>query len=95
MTATLTHLKESSTLGSAVEVSSSWAEIELKEEKVYTHLDEEECDAGTWVLDTGATNHKSGCQAAFMKLDTALLNTMQFGDDSVVRIEGHETAMFV
>jgi hypothetical protein len=30
-----------------------------------------------------------------MKLDTTLLNTMQFGDDSVVRIEGHETAMFV
>jgi hypothetical protein len=40
-----------------MEEISSGAEIELKEEKVYAHLDEEkECDVGTWVLDIGATN---------------------------------------
>jgi hypothetical protein len=72
--------------GSMVEASSSRADIELKEEK--THLDEEECDAGTWVLDTGSTNHMSGCQAAFTKLNTAVLGTMRFSEDSMARIEG-------
>jgi hypothetical protein len=74
--------------GSMVEASSSRADIKLKEEKVYTHLDEEECDAGTWVLDTGSTNHMSGCQAAFTKLNTAVLGTMRFSEDSMARIEG-------
>jgi hypothetical protein len=55
---TLTHLKVSSMSGSMVEVSSSKGEIELKQEKVYAHLDEEkERDVGTWVLDTEVTNH--------------------------------------
>jgi hypothetical protein len=91
MTTTLTRPKAISTLRSMVEAISPRAEIELKEEKVYAHLDEEnERNAGTWVLDTGATNHMSGCQAAFTKL-----NTVRFGDDSVVRIEGHRTVVFV
>jgi hypothetical protein len=76
-----------STLGSVVEVSSSGAEIELKELKVYVHLDEEEeRDAGTWVLDIGATNHMYECRATFMKLDTVVLGTVCFSDDSVARI---------
>jgi hypothetical protein len=62
---------------------------------VFTHLDEEkERDAGTWVLDTGATNHMSGCQTAFTKVDTAVLGTVRFGDDSVAQIEGRGTVMF-
>jgi hypothetical protein len=48
MTPTLTRPKASSTLRSTVEASSFGAEIELKEEKVYAHLDKEkECDVGT------------------------------------------------
>jgi hypothetical protein len=44
------------------EVISSSAKVEIHEEKVFTHLDEEkERDAGTWVLDTGVTNHMFGC----------------------------------
>jgi hypothetical protein len=51
-----------STQGSAVEVISSSAEVEIHEEKVFTHLDEEkEHDTRTWVLDNGAMNHMSGC----------------------------------
>jgi hypothetical protein len=43
------------------EVISSSAEVEIHEEKVFAHLDEEkERDAGTWVLDTGTTNHMFG-----------------------------------
>jgi hypothetical protein len=69
---------------------------EIHEEKVFTHLDEEkERDAGTWVLDTRVTNHMSGCLEAFTKIDTAVLSTMRFGDDSVARIEGRGTVIFV
>jgi hypothetical protein len=37
----------------------------------------------------------SGCRAVFMKIDTTVLGTVYFGDDSVARIEGHGTIMFV
>jgi hypothetical protein len=75
---------------------SSGAEIELKEEKVYAHIDDEkECDAGTWFLDTGATNHMSGCQATFTKLNTVVLDTVHFGDDSMAWIKGHRSVVFV
>jgi hypothetical protein len=73
--------------GSAVEVISSSAEVEIHEEK--------ERDAGTWVLDTRAMNHMSGCQAAFMKIDTAVLGIVRFNDDSVAQIEGCVTVMFM
>jgi hypothetical protein len=78
------------------EVILSSAKVEIHEEKVFTHLDEEkECDTGTWVLDTRATDHMSGCRAAFTKIDTAVLSTVHFGDDSVARIEGRGTVMFM
>jgi hypothetical protein len=78
------------------EVISSSAEVEIHVEKVFAHLDEEkECNSRTWVLDTGATNHMSGCRVAFTKIDTAVLDTMQFDDDSVVWIEGYGTVMFM
>jgi hypothetical protein len=78
------------------EVISSSVEMEIHEEKVFAHLDEEkERDTRTWVLDTGATNHMSGCWVAFAKIDTAVLGTVRFGDDAVARIEGHGTVMFV
>jgi hypothetical protein len=77
-------------------VISSSAEVEIHEAKVFTHLDEErERDAETWVLDTEAMNHMSGCRAAFMKFNMAVLDTVRFGNDSVARIEGHRTIMFV
>jgi hypothetical protein len=60
-----------------MEVISSNVEVEIHEEKVFAHLDgEEECNAGTYVWDTGATNHMSGCRAAFMKFDTTVMGTV-------------------
>jgi hypothetical protein len=74
----------------------SVTEVEIQEEKVFAHLDEEkERDTGTWVLDTRVTDHMSGCRAAFTKINMMVLGTVRFGDDSVVRIEGRETVMFV
>jgi hypothetical protein len=37
----------------------------------------------------------SGCRAAFTKLDTAVLDIVRFGDDSVAWIEGHGTVVFM
>jgi hypothetical protein len=36
-----------------------------------------------------------GCRAAFTKINTAVLGTVHFGDDSVARIEGRRTVMFM
>jgi hypothetical protein len=84
--ATLIHLK----------VISSSAEVEIHEEKVFAHLDEEkERDVGTWVLDTGATNHMFECRVAFTKNDMAVLDTVCFDDDLVAWIEGRRTIVFV
>jgi hypothetical protein len=78
------------------EVISSSAKVEIHEEKVFTHLDEEkERDAGTWVLDTGVTNHMFGCWAAFTKIDTMVLSTVHFSDDSVAWIDGRGTVAFM
>jgi uncharacterized OB-fold protein len=65
MTTTLTSSKVSSMLGSAVEASSSGAEIELKKENVYTHLDEEKSVMPGQGSYTEATNHMSRCRTAF------------------------------
>jgi hypothetical protein len=77
-------------------VISSSAKVEIHEEHVFAHLDEEkERDAGTWVLDIGAMNHMSGCRAAIMKINTAVLSIVCFDDDSVARMEGHGTIVFM
>jgi hypothetical protein len=82
--------------GSAVKVISSSAEVEIHEEKVFTHLDQEkERDVGTWVMDTWAMNHLFGCRAVFMKINTIVLGTMHFRDDSVAWIEGRGTVVFI
>jgi hypothetical protein len=74
-----------------VAVTGSNVEIKNREERVFTHLyEEKELEAGTWVLDTRVTNHMSRSQTAFTKLDTVCFN-----DNSVVRIDGHGTIVFM
>ncbi|CAA6674425.1 unnamed protein product [Spirodela intermedia] len=71
-------------------------QIHLREEKVFAHLEEEELrDEEAWVVDTGATNHMSGSRTAFTELDTKVLGTVRFGDDSVARIEGRGAIAFL
>ena len=48
-----------------------------------------------WVLDTGATNHVIGAKSAFFELGSGIRGTVKFGDGSVVKIEGHDTILFV
>lgn len=45
-------------------------------------------------LDTGASNHMSGCKVAFAELDGSVKGTVKFGDNSVVDICGRGTVLF-
>jgi len=45
-------------------------------------------DAGSWVLDTGATNHMTGCRESLASLDDSVRGAVRFGDGSRVEICG-------
>jgi hypothetical protein len=61
--------------------------VHVIEEKVYAALGEEAEQASRlWVLYTGASNHMSGCRAAFSSIDRETVGTVKFTDGSVVKI---------
>jgi hypothetical protein len=69
--------------------------IHLVEEKVLVHFShEEKIECHRWVLDTGATNHMTGCKTAFSGLDRNIYDIVKFGDGLVVKIEGMGTILF-
>jgi hypothetical protein len=69
--------------------------VHLMQEKVVACLsDAEQQECHRWVLDTGATNHMTGCKSAFSDLDRAIHGTVRFEDGSVVQIEGIGTVLF-
>ena len=47
-----------------------------------------------WYLDTSASNHITGNRAAFSELDTGVVGTVKFGDNSGIDIQGRGTVMF-
>jgi len=61
-------------------------EVHLNEKKVFAC--EEVQGDDRWVLDTGASNHMTGCRQALRSLDTTVCGTVRFGDGSLVKIEG-------
>jgi hypothetical protein len=69
--------------------------VHLVEEKVFTQFsDAEKTECRWWVLDTGATNHMMGCRSTFSELDWSIHDTVNFGDGSLVQIEGMGTVLF-
>jgi hypothetical protein len=54
----------------------------LNQERVIPSMYEE----GSWVLDTGATNHMTGCRASLTNLDESVRGAVRFGDGSKVEI---------
>jgi hypothetical protein len=69
--------------------------IELVEEEVYAVLgDVGEGDPKRWIFDTGASNHMTDIKEVFAELDFDVVDTVQFSDGSVVRIEGCGTILF-
>jgi hypothetical protein len=73
----------------------SGSHLEIREEVFLQRQEEEKLEEGTWILDTGATNHMSGPRAVFTNLDTKVLGTVRFGDNLVARIEGQGTIKFM
>lgn len=43
-------------------------------------------DDGAWILDTGVTNHMTGCRSSLTSLDESVRGAMRFGDGSTVEI---------
>jgi len=56
----------------------------LNQERVFPA----EYGEGVWVLDTGATNHMTGCRAALATLDETVRGAVRFGNGSTVEIQG-------
>jgi hypothetical protein len=84
-------------------IKNSWRDIALVETGVthqVLHLNEDkvyplDCDddKDVWVLDTGASNHMTGCHEALASLDTSVWGTIRFRDGSLVEIEGIGSVM--
>jgi hypothetical protein len=47
-----------------------------------------------WYLDSGASNHIIGNHEAFSELDTGIIGTVKFGDNSAVDIRGCRMILF-
>jgi hypothetical protein len=48
----------------------------------------DEYHEGAWILDTGATNHMTGCREALASLDESVRGAVRFGDGTTVEIQG-------
>ena len=61
--------------------------VMMNEERVVPKLiGEQQKDA--WYLDTGVSNHMSGCKELFTDLDDGVKGTVRFDDGSLVDIQG-------
>lgn len=56
----------------------------LNQERVFP----EKYEGGAWILDTGATNHMTGCRSSLTSLDESVRGAVRFGDCSTVEICG-------
>lgn len=64
-------------------------DVRLVEKDVQIHLREYEKEANNhWYLDTGASNHMTGCRSWFTELDTSVSGSVRFGDGFEVTISG-------
>ena len=71
------------------------ARVVLDEPRAQVNLGREgEETEELWYLDTGASNHMTGNREAFSELDTGVVGTVKFGDNSGVDIQGRGTVVF-
>lgn len=70
-------------------------EVEIVEEKVFSAVDDAvDRDVTSWIVDSGASNHMTGCRTVFSDLDTGITGNVRLVDGSVVRIEGCGAVLF-
>ncbi|XP_020254172.1 uncharacterized protein LOC109831249 [Asparagus officinalis] len=65
------------------------------EENMKPRLSSEELvfETDIWYLDTGASNHMTGCKKKFSDLDEKVCGRVKFGNGSIVEIQGSGTIM--
>lgn len=59
-----------------------------------TNLGREGNEAERWYLHSSASNHMMGNREALSELDTSIVGTVKFGDNSSVDIQGRGTFLF-
>ncbi|KAE8733627.1 hypothetical protein F3Y22_tig00001120pilonHSYRG00301 [Hibiscus syriacus] len=64
----------------------------LHEDKVVPKMNNTQDKA--WYLDTGASNHMTGCIRKFAEIDTTIKGSVKFGDGSAVEIQGRGSILF-
>ena len=65
-------------------VRTNTQEVFLNQERVFP----KEYSDGSWLLDTGATNHMTGNRSILVSLDESVRGSVCFGDESMVEICG-------
>jgi hypothetical protein len=85
------HVEKSQRDVAVMEAGVTHQVVHLNEEMVYP-LNRDD-DKDVWVLDTGASNHMTGCHQALTSLDTSVQGTVHFRDGSLVEIEGIGSVM--
>lgn len=91
----ITHAREQEHAPAPSAPTPSSDPIYLEEKKLFAALDDAaERDPGSWIVDSGASNHMTGCRTAFSDIDTGITGNVRLGDGSVVRIEGRGTVLF-
>jgi len=68
--------------------------VVLDEPRARVNLGRAEEAEEQWYLNTGASNHMTGNRTAFSELDTGVVGTVKFGDNSGVDIQGRGTVVF-
>lgn len=62
--------------------------VPLKEYNVEREFGTRPKNTKSWYLDTGASNHMTGCEDVFTNIDKSVKGSVKFGDGSVVEIHG-------
>ncbi|XP_062213678.1 uncharacterized protein LOC133914629 [Phragmites australis] len=69
--------------------------VELDEMRAQVNLGcEGKSQSDVWYLDTRASNHMTGDDDTFAELDTGTIDSVKFGDGSIVDIRGRTTVLF-
>ncbi|KAE8723501.1 hypothetical protein F3Y22_tig00012370pilonHSYRG00100 [Hibiscus syriacus] len=64
----------------------------LHEDKVVPNMNNTQDKA--WYLDTGASNHMTGCIIKFAEIDMTIKGSIKFGDGSAIEIQGRGSILF-